>query len=85
MRAVSLGLGSFLSNTIIVTKEIISKESYLFEGETEHRNLLVSDGVEQRLNDLPREPRFLVIVHLDHALPVVGRLQQVVPFANIDL
>ena len=59
--------------------------SNLLESESENGDLLVGDGVEEGLDDLPRKPGLLVVVHLDHALPVCPRLDQVMPLADVDL
>jgi len=59
--------------------------NYFFEGESEDGNFLIRDRVEESVDNLPGKPGLLVVVHLDHALPITGRLHQVVPLANVNL
>ena len=65
--------------------ERLNPESNLLESESEDGDLLVGDGVEQGLHDLPGEPGLLVIVHLDDALPVARSVDQVVPLTDVHL
>ena len=44
--------------------------SILLESETQQRNPLASDGVEQVLDDFLTEPSLLVIVHIRDRTPV---------------
>mmetsp|Transcript_142105 Transcript_142105/g.441898 ORF Transcript_142105/g.441898 Transcript_142105/m.441898 type:complete len:385 (-) Transcript_142105:296-1450(-) len=56
----------------------------LLEGEAEDGNLLLHDGVEERLDDARREARLLVVVHVDDLLPVAGHLFQAELLAYVD-
>ena len=45
-----------------------------FEGEAEDSDLLVVDGVEHSIDHKLSDAMLLVVVHLDHLMPVVGNL-----------
>ncbi|CAK0843322.1 unnamed protein product [Prorocentrum cordatum] len=55
----------------------------LLERETEDCNLLPGDGVEQGLYDPARERLLLVLVHVDHLLPVLSALVQAELLADV--
>ncbi len=49
----------------------------LLEGKAKHGDPLVGDGVEQGLDNVLREPGFLVVVHVNDTLPIMCDLGQV--------
>mmetsp|Transcript_77326 Transcript_77326/g.216153 ORF Transcript_77326/g.216153 Transcript_77326/m.216153 type:complete len:256 (-) Transcript_77326:575-1342(-) len=55
----------------------------LLERETEDCNLLPGDGVEQGFYDPARERLLLVLVHVDHLLPVLSALVQAELLADV--
>lgn len=56
----------------------------LLEGETEDGDSLAGDGVEHGVNNLLGESVFLVLVHLDYGVPVLGNGGQVKRFGKVD-
>jgi hypothetical protein len=55
----------------------------LLESEAEDGDLLAGDGVEHGRHDAVHEPALLVVVDLDHLLPVVGHLGQAIALADV--
>jgi hypothetical protein len=55
----------------------------LLEGKPEDGDLLVGHGVEHGRHHAVHEPALLVVVDLDHLLPVVGNLGQAVALADV--
>ena len=55
----------------------------LLEREAQHRDLLVTDGVEHGGHHATHEAALLVVVHANHAVPVIRNLLQAVALADV--
>lgn len=56
----------------------------LFECETQNRDLLATDGVEQRLDNFSGESGLLILVHVNDLLPVCRHFRKVEALAYVN-
>ena len=54
------------------------------EGKAENRNFFASYAVELCFNDLAHEAAHLVVIHVDHGLPIVSNFDEALLTANVD-
>ena len=64
---------------------MFGKTENLFKCKSEDGDFLVGDRVEKSINNFTGKSRLLVVVHLDHTLPISRRLHKVVPLTDVHL